>query len=130
MKKTAITLGTVCLILTAAIFIQIKTVKSITNEEGISLNDNAELKDEVLKWRQSYKDVYKQLEEAEKRLEETRTQVATSSEVDIEVENQIKKNNAILGLTEVKGSGIIIKLDDNREVNAEEVIDIREVYYE
>lgn len=124
MKKTAITLGTVCLILTAAIFIQIKTVKSITNEEGISLNDNAELKDEVLKWRQSYKDVYKQLEEAEKRLEETRTQVATSSEVDIEVENQIKKNNAILGLTEVKGSGIIIKLDDNREVNAEEVIDI------
>lgn len=46
MKKTAIVLGTVCLILTIAIFIQIKTVESITNEEGISLNDNAELKNE------------------------------------------------------------------------------------
>ena len=60
MKKIAITLGIVCLILTIAIFIQVKTVESITNEEGISLNDNAELKDEVLKWRQEYNDVYKQ----------------------------------------------------------------------
>ena len=41
MKKVAITLGCVCLILTIAIYIQINTVNSITNEEGISLNDNA-----------------------------------------------------------------------------------------
>ena len=124
MKKIAITLGSVCLILTMAIFIQIKTVESITEEEGISLNDNAELKDEVLKWRQNYKDAYKKLEKTEKKLEEVRAQAATNSEVDIEVKNEITKNNALLGLTEVRGSGIIIKLDDNREVNAEEVLDI------
>lgn len=124
MKKIAITLGSVCLILTIAIFMQIKTVESITEEEGINLNDNAELKDEVLKWRQNYKDAYKQLEDAETRLEEVRTQAATSSEVDIETENQIKKNNALLGLTEVKGSGVIIRLDENREVKEEEVIDV------
>jgi len=40
------------------------------------------------------------------------------------VENKIKENNKLLGLSEVKGSGIIIKLDDNREVNEEEVLDI------
>ena len=91
MKKVAITLGSVCLILTMAIFIQIKTVESITEEEGISLNDNAELKDEVLRWRQNYKDAYKQLENAEDRLEEVRTQASTSSELDIEVKNQITK---------------------------------------
>ena len=34
MKKIAITLGSVCLILTMAIFIQIKTVESITEEEA------------------------------------------------------------------------------------------------
>ena len=49
MKKIAILLGVVCFILTIAISIQIRTVESITEEEGISLNDNAELKDEVLK---------------------------------------------------------------------------------
>ena len=124
MKKVAITLGCVCLILTIAIFIQINTVNSITNEEGISLNDNAELKGEVLRWRQASKDIYKELEDAETKLEETRNKVATSNNVDTEVEAQIKKNNALLGLTEVKGSGIIIKLDDNREVNSNEVLDV------
>ena len=91
MKKTSITLGIVCFVLTIAIFIQIKTVESITEEEGISLNDNAELKDEVLRWRQSYKDAYAQLEEAEARLEEVRTEAATSSEVDTEIETEIKR---------------------------------------
>ena len=124
MKKIAITLGIVCLILTIAIFIQVKTVESITNEEGISLNDNAELKDEVLKWRQEYNDVYKQLEEVEARLEEVRTQATTNSGVDMEKENEIKKNNELLGLTEVKGSGVIIRLDENREANEEEIIDV------
>ena len=124
MKKVAITLGCVCLILTIAIYIQINTVNSITNEEGISLNGNAELKGEVLRWRQASKDIYKELEDAETKLEETRNKVATSNNVDTEVEAQIKKNNALLGLTEVKGSGIIIKLDDNREVNSNEVLDV------
>ena len=124
MKKIAIALGSVCFILTMAIFIQIKTVNSITNEEGVSLSQNSELRDEVLKWRQEYKDVYKQLEASEKRLEEVRTQAANNSTIDIRVENKIKENNKLLGLSEVKGSGIIIKLDDNREVNEEEVLDI------
>lgn len=124
MKKVAITLGSVCLILTVAIFIQIKTVESITNEEGISLNDNAELKDEVLRWRQNYRDAYMQLEEVEERLEEVRTQAATNSTLDTEVENEIKKNNELLGLTEVKGSGVIIRLDENREISEEEIIDV------
>ena len=124
MKKVAITLGIVCLILTMLIFIQIKAVQSITEEEGIFLNDNAELKDEVLRWRQNYKDVYEQLEQAEEHLEEVRTQASTTSVLDIETKDAIRENNRLLGLTEVKGSGIIIKLDDNREVNAEEVIDI------
>ena len=101
MKKVAITLGCVCLILTIAIYIQIKTVNSITNEEGISLNDNAELKGEVLRWRQASKDIYKELEDAETKLEETMKIVddlkqAYSAAVKRELEaleNQIKKSN-------------------------------------
>lgn len=127
MKKIAITLGIVCFILTMAIFVQIKTVNSITNEEGISLNQNSELIDEVLKWRQEYKDVYKQLEDSEERLEQVRTQAATSSSIDTEVENTIKENNKLLGLSEVKGSGIIIKLDDNRDIDEEDIIDISSI---
>lgn len=124
MKKIAIILGFVCFILTIAICIQIRTVDSITEEEGISLNDNAELKSEVLRWRQINKDAYAQLEDAEARLEEVRAEVTQNTGLGSEVEEQIKKNYALLGQTEVKGAGVIIKLDDNREVNEEEVIDV------
>ena len=124
MNKKAIAIGIVCFLVTTAIFIQIRTVKSITNNEGISLNDNAELKDEVLKWRQNYKDVYKQLEIIEERLEEARTEAATHSGYDTEIENQIKRNNELLGLTEVKGRGVIIRLDENRDVDANDVLDV------
>ena len=117
MKKIALTLGILSCIITMSIFIQVKTLKSITEEEGISLNDNAELKDEVLRWRQAYKDIYNQLENVEERLEEARTEAATNSGLDTEMKNQIKKNNELLGLTEVKGSGVIIKLDENRDVD-------------
>ena len=119
MKKIAILLGTVCFVLTIAIFVQIKTVESITEEEGISINDNAELKNEVLRWRQINKDAYAQLEIAEERLEEIRTEVTKNTGLGHEVEEQIKKNYALLGQTEVNGAGVIIKLDDNREVNEE-----------
>ena len=86
MKKIALALGIVCYLLTIAIFVQINTVESITEEEGISLNDNAELKDEVLKWRQNYNDAYEQLEEVELRLEEVRTEASTNNTIDSEVE--------------------------------------------
>lgn len=124
MKRNAIILGIVCFVLTIAVFMQIKTVENITEEEGISLNDNAELKDEVLKWRQAYKDAYEQLEEVETRLEEVRTEAATDNEIDTVIENEIKNNNKLLGLTEVKGSGVIIKLDENREISDEEILDV------
>jgi len=57
-KKIAMILGIVCLALTFAICVQIKTVESITEEEGIRINDNSELKDEVLRLRQIYNDEF------------------------------------------------------------------------
>lgn len=123
MKKVAISLGIMCLILTMAIFIQIRTVKNITEEEGIILNDNTELKSEVLRWRQINKDAYSQLDEAEKRLEEIRTEVSQNNGLGVEVAEEIKKNYRLLGQTEIKGPGVIIRLDDNREVNSEDILD-------
>ena len=121
-NKIAIVLGLVCLALVYGICIQIKTVDSITEKEGIKINDNYDLRDEVLRRRQEYKDAYKALEIAETKLEKIREQATRGNESDITIENQIKNNNKLLGLTEVKGAGIIIRLDDNRELNTEEYI--------
>ena len=49
--KIAITLGIVCLILTIAICVQIKTVKSTNSTVAQTLTENS-LRDEVLKWKE------------------------------------------------------------------------------
>ncbi len=121
-QEVAIILGIICFILTIGICIQIKSVDSITEKKGISISDNSGLIDEVFRQRQIYKDSYKKLEIAEAELEKIRSQVTEHTDVDSSLEAQIKKNNKLLGLTEVKGPGIIIKLDDNRDINIDEVI--------
>jgi len=121
-KKIAMILGIVCLALTFAICVQIKTVESITEEEGIRINDNSELKDEVLRLRQIYNDAYAKLENAELQLEAIRTIATATNLEDTEIEEELKGNNKLLGLTEVQGSGIIIRLDDNREISSDDVI--------
>lgn len=121
-NRVAIVLGLVCFVLTIGICIQIKSVDSITEKKGISISDNSELMDEVFRQRQIYKDTYNALEEAELKLENIRSQATENSGVDTYLETQIKNNNKLLGLTEVKGPGMIIKLDDNREVNVDEML--------
>lgn len=121
-KQVAVVLGIVCLVLTIGICVQVKSVDSITEKKGISISDNSGLIDEVFRQRQIYKDTYKKLEETELKLEQIRLQVTEHSGADSSIEAQIKNNNKLLGLTEVKGPGIIIKLDDNREVDVEEAL--------
>lgn len=121
-KQIAITLGIVCAVLTYAIILQINTVKSMTNEVGTVLSDDNELKDQLLKWQENYKKMYEKLEEKEIELERIRTLAASSNTEDQSKENELKENNKLLGLTEVKGQGVIIKLDDNRNINQDELL--------
>ena len=55
-NKIAITLGVVCLILTIAICVQIKTVKSTNMAVTQTLTENS-LRDEVLKWKEKYDNI-------------------------------------------------------------------------
>ena len=77
-----------------------------------------------LKSQDEYNLAYKQLEEAEKRLEEVRNQATQNNKTDSDTEAEIKENRKLLGLTEVTGQGFIIKLDDNRQINSSEVLNV------
>lgn len=123
MKKQtiAIVLGLVCLLLVMSICVQIKTVKSMQGTLKTSWNPNSELIDEVFSWQERYNNVYDKLEEAEKTLEDVRTEASAKNQEDTSAEKELKLNNALLGLTEVTGEGIVITLDDNRNENASDV---------
>lgn len=117
--KVALTLGIVCCILTLAIAIQLKTIDNAreTSNSTVSLTlTSNELRDQVLKWKEKYDNSVKELENSEKKLEEIRLQSTKNDENDIQKEEEIKKANILLGLTDVTGKGLIIKLEDNNSV--------------
>lgn len=116
-KQIAITLGIMCLILTCGIAIQIRTMNSASSTASRTLADN-ELRDNVLKWKEKYDNLSEELKKAEKNLEEVR-QVATQNDTSSSAkEEELKKNNTLLGLTSVTGSGIVIELEDGKLDNS------------
>lgn len=112
------------MILTMAICIQINTIDAATKTVGTTLKDNSDLKDELLSVQGSYESLYKELEEKKQNLELTRQTAANNNEDDTQNDVSIKNNQILLGLTDVSGQGIIIKLDENREVDSQEVVNI------
>lgn len=135
-NKIAITLGIMCMLLTMAIAIQIRTTKSNSLTVGQTLKENS-LRDEVLKWKEKYDNKYKELEIAKKQLEKERQQSTSSDETSIKKQEELKNINAYLGLADVEGEGIIITVKDNvttsRIGTSEDVVhdaDLRELVNE
>lgn len=112
------------MILTMAICIQINTIDAATKTVGTTLKDNSGLRDELLSVQGTYESLYKELENKEKKLEESRQTAANKNEGDSQNEASIKNNQKLLGLTDVTGQGIIIYLDENREVDSSQVANI------
>jgi uncharacterized protein YlxW (UPF0749 family) len=118
--QVALSLGIVCCILTLAISIQLKTIDNARENANIKVSltlTSNELRDQVLKWKEKYDNEVKALEESEKKLEEARLKSTQNDENAILKEEEIKKDNIILGLTDVTGNGIILTLKDNNNVS-------------
>lgn len=118
-KKTiGIILGIVCVLLTFAIVVQVKTVKN----SGVSTDatfSEGELRDEVLKWKEKYDIASKELSKTEKELEIERKKATENDETSKEIEKELKTGNAVLGLTDVNGEGVEITLKDNQNVTTD-----------
>lgn len=119
-KKTiSLILGLMCLLLTYGIIVQFKTI----NTTGSTVSTNAEenqLRDAVLKQKEKYDNLLERITEAEKELENERTNATQNNGELSELENTIKEGNKALGLTEVKGKGVIVTLDDNKDISLSE----------
>lgn len=113
-KEIAITLGVMCLVLSFGIAVQLKTTKNLVQAAGKTYREN-NLRDEVLKWKEQYDRIYEELEIAEKNLEKERKVSISSDENSVSKQEELKKLNTYLGLTDVAGEGVIITLRDNTE---------------
>ena len=117
-KQIAITLGIMCLILTLAIVIQTRTINN-TNKTAAQGLTNNNLRDQVLKWKEKYDSEYEELQDAKKELEKIRTIASQNTEGSEEKEEELLKNNMMIGLTDVEGEAIIVTLRDNASVTTD-----------
>lgn len=115
MKKNhiAIILGIVCALLTLGMAIQIKTIEDANKTVAGALSVN-NLRDEVLKWKARYEEIYEKVQQEEKKLDKIRKDVSANDESATNKREELKLVNRLLGLTEVKGKGVVLVLDDNK----------------
>ena len=121
-KQIAITLGIMCLILTLGTVIQIKTINGTGQVVSQNFSNN-ELRDQVLRWKERYDTTLANLQNAETKLEQVRATASANTEGSEEKEAELKKNNMLLGLTDVTGEGVIVTLKDNDAVDSTKVLD-------
>lgn len=114
-KEIGIVLGTMCTFLVFGIFIQVKTIEDTTTVISQTIEDN-ELRDEVLKAKEKYENLYQEYENQENEIEEIRKQVAESDSSLSEKEQRVNENNKLLGYTDIKGNGVVIVLADNKGI--------------
>ena len=118
MKKSqiALTIGIVCFFVAMGISVQIRTIASTTNPVSSSSIVN-KLRNEVFKWRDNYENIYRELQEAETALESERKKATENNSESAQIEQELTKARTFLGLTEVKGKGVEITVDDNKNMN-------------
>ena len=112
-KKFGIIIMIMCILLSAGITLQIRTM----SEDGTAISTNFandELKDEYLKWKEIYERQAKILEVSTKKLEEVRKNATNNDSESSAKTEEIKENNMFLGLTDVVGDGVIITVKDSQ----------------
>lgn len=118
--QIAIALGLMCIILVSSIFIQLNTIKEASKIVGTSYAQQ-ELKDEVLRQKESYERIYRDIENKEKELEQAREESTKENSRLSELREELEKANRLLGLTELIGEGIVLTIRDNDKATSKEL---------
>ena len=106
--------------ITAAIVVQINTISASNLTISKTFEENS-LRDDVLKWKEKYEQLSNELKTAEKQLDNVRKEASNKDESYEEIEKKIKLNNNLMGLTNLKGKGIIITLEDDPTATRENI---------
>ena len=113
-KNAYIAIGIVCVVLGAALTVQIRTMQG-ENSAVAQAFANSELKDSLLEWKEKSENAEKDLEESIKKLEKLRDTSTANGNSSEEKQEELKKYNQILGLTDVTGEGIVMTVTDSTQ---------------
>lgn len=114
----AITLGIVCFVLTIAIFVQIKTTNN-SNSTGAQTMEENDLRDQVLRMKEKYDNIYAELQNATKKLEQVRENATKDDSEAKAKQEELRLNNMLLCQSDMTGEGVIITLKDGTTNNSD-----------
>lgn len=128
--KMSLTLGIICILLSACITMQLKVTK--TSESSASkakITDN--LKDQILVLNNQNEKLKLNFKESNNELTKIRDEAAKNDSATVDKSNLIKKYTLMLGYTDVKGEGVVIKyVPDSQEYKNDIAKDLRDIVNE
>lgn len=119
--KAQISIGVLCAVLAFAITVQCKSVK--TNEDNVTLTReqaNNVLREENISLKEKNADLTMQLGAAQNDMEQYRKAAESSGNYEAVLTSQLRRAELLAGLSDVRGQGIKIIIDDSeKESDAE-----------
>ncbi len=109
-----ITLGIICFVLVYVMFMQFKVVEE-TNITEIENMREAELTEKLADWKTKCSELEEQIKDKQDKITEYKDAMASSQEASEILKQELENARMLLGVTDVTGDGIVIKLDDNEE---------------
>ena len=110
-KQISIILFIMCLLLTIGICVQINTINQATIGTGSNSTQN-ELRDEVLKMQEKYKNALEELDDKEKQLDNLIENISNNDDTAKLYSIRLENLENLLGYNTLKGTGIIITVED------------------
>ena len=129
MKKgkiiVTITIGLMCLILTAVIFVQVKTI-SQTDISELELMRESELKTEITTLKTKYDEVLEQIKENNDKILEYENAAMAGVEASELLQKELQETEDLLGKNAVVGEGIVITMTNagTSVINAQDLLEL------
>ena len=129
MKKgkitVTITIGLMCLILTAVIFMQFKTI-SQTDISELELMRESELKTEITTLKTKYDEVVAKIKEDNEKILEYENAKEEGKKASGLLQKELKETEDLLGKNAVTGEGIVITMTNagTKSINAQDLLEL------
>ena len=106
----------ICFVTSFLITVQIRTINK-SKSEITRLKTENELRDEINEWKDMYEAVNYRVQDLESKITEYKNAASTTDKTIKLLNDEIEDLEILSGITELKGSGIIVTLDDTRAIN-------------
>ena len=110
----SITCGIIAIILVASIFVQVRTI-DVSQELDIEGLREDELRTEIASFKAQYEETMSQYNDNQAKIQEYKTAMSENAETTEILDQELQQAKTLLGLTDVKGSGVVVTLTDTEE---------------